>query len=709
MKRTHPIYCLLLTLLLLAGCNDPKHVTDALTRAEAWMDEHPDSAWTVLNTLSPDEMEQNRTRARYALLYTQAQDKTYRDETNDSLISIAVDYYRHTDDVRRKFLSYYYQGRVYANAKDYLNATSCYMEAEQLADAVGDDYLSGLLYAELGRIYNIYYDYPKSLEAHRKAAECYERAGKIRHRNYMWYNLSTIYRNMNRYSESEQMLKQVLESASEDGGNTLIKSCLGSLVMLCIEEGRMSEAKELYSDLELLVDEDYGSSSFMGKLAKMYATEQNFVLANEYLDKGWKCAENKMDSVSLYMASSDVYSKQGNGKLAYQELKKGVLMQNKDTRQALQQPVLTAQRDHLSEKLEFEAYKLRMRKLLNLVTTLFFLLLLVVVIYVSVRVFKKQKKESEQVISHLEIENEKIEKEKGKIAIALQQLDEDKRNADRTIATLKEEIDKKKEENDAKVMELKTKLQQEQLSVETLKQTLAQRIERSDAEISALLEKMEQERTVAKQMMQTQNDVIAQKEESRQTMKTLILQLENDSRVNAESMALLRSELEIQEKEHRLYIQKAEAGTKALQDENRKMVFQKVELLKYVLEQVVEVVLLHERKYLKEETKIRRIEEGIKSLKMDYYAGDNEYNKVEALVNRYLDNVMVHFRKEVTLVNESEYRRVCYMFAGVSGQMIGEIMGESKEAVYQRRSRLLKKMASLSCAHKDMFIMLMSK
>ena len=51
-------------------CNDPKHVTDALNRAEAWMDEHPDSAWVVLTTLSPDEMGQNRTRARYALLYT---------------------------------------------------------------------------------------------------------------------------------------------------------------------------------------------------------------------------------------------------------------------------------------------------------------------------------------------------------------------------------------------------------------------------------------------------------------------------------------------------------------------------------------------------------------------------------------------------------------------------------------------------------------
>ena len=150
-----PTILLLLGLLLLMACNDPKHVTDTLHRAEALMNEHPDSAWAVLNTLSPDEMGQNRTRALYALLYTQAQDKNYIDETNDSLIRIAVDYYRDTDDVRHKFLSYYYKGRVHFNAKDYLSATSCYMEAEQLADAVGDNYLTGLLYAELGRIYPV--------------------------------------------------------------------------------------------------------------------------------------------------------------------------------------------------------------------------------------------------------------------------------------------------------------------------------------------------------------------------------------------------------------------------------------------------------------------------------------------------------------------------------------------------------------------------
>ena len=130
MKRKTSIIFLLLGLLLLMGCNDPKHITESLHRAEALMNENPDSAWTVLNTVSPDEMGQNRTRALYALLYTQAQDKTYQDETNDSLISVAVDDYRDTDDIRHKFLSFYYKGRVYTNAKDYLNAMTCYMEAE---------------------------------------------------------------------------------------------------------------------------------------------------------------------------------------------------------------------------------------------------------------------------------------------------------------------------------------------------------------------------------------------------------------------------------------------------------------------------------------------------------------------------------------------------------------------------------------------------
>ena len=448
MKRTHLIYCLLLSLLLLTGCNDPKHVTDTLTRAEALMDAHPDSAWTVLNTLSPDEMGQNRTRACYALLYTQAQDKTYRDETNDSLISVAVDYYRNTDDERRKFLSYYYKGRVYFNAKDYLNAMTCYMEAEQLTDAVEDDYLSGLLYAELGSIYRIYYDYPKSLEAYQKAADFYERAGKIRHRNYMWLNQSSICRNMNCNEESERLLQMAQESARKEKDMPLIKSSLGNLVMLYVEQNRMPEAKGVYEkELKPLTGDDYGSSSFMGALAKMYASEQDWEQAQRCIEIGWQRTVNRKDSINVYLYSSPIKNALGEMQSAYQELLRGVRLQNSVTRQALQQPVLTAQRDHLSEKLEFEAYRLRMEKQLRVLYVLFFVLLLAVVVLLLRLKLKKEKEKARRTIDALNREMLQKDKEsRRRVGALLKDLEDKDQMTLSTIAHLRSEL--RKQEGD---------------------------------------------------------------------------------------------------------------------------------------------------------------------------------------------------------------------------------------------------------------------
>ena len=662
-----------LLMSFLTACKDSKPITDALHRAEALMNEHPDSAWAVLNTLSPDVMGRNSTRAHYALLYTQAQDKNYIDETNDSLISVAVDYYRHTDAVRHKFLSYYYKGRVLTNAKDYLNATTCYMEAEQLADEVGDDYLVGLLYAELGRIYRLYYDYPKSLEAHQKAAECYERAGKIRHRNYMWLNQSGVCRNMNESEEGERLLRMVLSSAKEEKDSALIKLCVGDMVMLCIEEERMLEAQNLYKEFKFLADDGFASVAFWGKLVQMHVSMKDFVQARQCLGRGWERASHSTDSVELYFSSSDLLSALGEDKAAYQELLRGTILQTKNAKEVLQHPVLTAQRDYLSEKLAFEAYRVQTEKRLKVLYILLSIFVLLVIVYVFVRLFKQYKEKSQQTIYDLETAKKLVEEEKDKIARALHQLDVDKKNADETIATLKETIDKKEKESHLKIADLKARLEHDQQSMKTL------------------------------------DDVIIQKEESRQKMEALVRKLEDDSKTNAESMARLRRELENWEQEYRLSVRQAEAKEKALLDEKQKMMFQKVELLKSDLEHVITYVLLHEKEWPKKETKERKIQEGISALKKGYFAGDNEYHQVENLVNLYLDNVMMHFRNEVILSSESEYRRVCYMFAGISGQLIGEIMNESKDAVYQRRSRLLKKIDTLSCIHKDLFILLLSK
>jgi len=655
MKRTLSLF-LMLVLLLLAGCNDSKPLADALHRAEALMNEYPDSAWAVLNTIFPDEMEKKRNQALYALLYTQAQDKTYRDETNDSLISVAVDYYLHTDDARRKFLSYYYKGRVHFNAKDYLTATSCYMEAEQLADAVGDDYLSGLLYAELGRIYDIYYDYPKSLEAYRKAAECYERAGKIRHRNYMWFNQSSVCRNMNEYAESENLLYNVWESGKELKDSTLIRNSIGNLIMLCIEQNRMLEAKELYEQLALVASVNFGSSSLMGKLVKMYVSDRDFIRAKRCLEMGWKRAKSRTDSIGMYFSSSDLLKTLGADNMAYQELMNGLSLQTDEAYQALQQPVLTAQRDYLSEKLELEAYRLQLEKRLKFLSIFGGVLLIIVVCYVFSKIIKKRHEEAQSTIRGLEKQKEETERQK-------EQAEKDK-----------------------------------------------SWLEKENQKISFLLQKMECDKAVADEtIMNLKHEVSKQEKENNETISNLLQKLEDENRMNVETIANLRNTLESKEKVYNQYEQKTEKLRKNLENAIEVKSGHISVLLKEKFEFMGEWILLYEEELTLKNYREKKIKRAVDDTRMRYFKGKNVFQDLEMLVNLYCDNVMHHFRDEILLTEEKDYFRVCCLFAGIPPHIIAWMMNEKTDIVYQRKSRLRKKIASFPCLHQSLFLKLLSK
>lgn len=63
----------------------------------------------------------------YALLLTQALDKNYIQHQNDSIISIAIDYYKNKDNNNLKAKSYFYLGRVYQDNEEYVKATEAYL------------------------------------------------------------------------------------------------------------------------------------------------------------------------------------------------------------------------------------------------------------------------------------------------------------------------------------------------------------------------------------------------------------------------------------------------------------------------------------------------------------------------------------------------------------------------------------------------------
>jgi|GEM_PF-1050490 len=114
-----------------------------LTQAESLMDQSPDSALTLLNAIDSRPLK-GELRARHALLLSQAYDKNYIDVADDSLINIAFDYYRNTDDDRRLMQAAYYKSVVIHNAKNYLQSLRYAAMADTLANRLGEYKFAGL-------------------------------------------------------------------------------------------------------------------------------------------------------------------------------------------------------------------------------------------------------------------------------------------------------------------------------------------------------------------------------------------------------------------------------------------------------------------------------------------------------------------------------------------------------------------------------------
>ena len=90
----HSIIIYSLLLLFAMACSTSGRVDTMLLEAESLMMEHPDSALDILDSICPTELGSDRQRADYALLLTQARDKNFRFETDDSLISVSYTHLR---------------------------------------------------------------------------------------------------------------------------------------------------------------------------------------------------------------------------------------------------------------------------------------------------------------------------------------------------------------------------------------------------------------------------------------------------------------------------------------------------------------------------------------------------------------------------------------------------------------------------------------
>lgn len=147
------LFFILLSYVMFSCSKSVETLLPELSRAENLMQEYPDSALAVLDSMQTPSPSDKMQYATWCLLYTQAQDKNYIKHTSDSLINVAFSYFEKQHDLNRKVLSLYYRARVADDMHNAEEATIYYLQANDLAKEIKDYHSAQLISSHLGMLY----------------------------------------------------------------------------------------------------------------------------------------------------------------------------------------------------------------------------------------------------------------------------------------------------------------------------------------------------------------------------------------------------------------------------------------------------------------------------------------------------------------------------------------------------------------------------
>lgn len=167
----------LFIILLFAACGHDSIPTQ-MQVAEAIMQERPDSALLLLDSIDTATLTTDEQRALYALLLTQARDKNYFLETDDSLISTAVDYYTRQGNKNREQLARYYKGEILLQNGEYGKAVTEALKSLEIAKKNKDWFEIGRCHQIIADAYHSTYNLQQAIVYRDSSYMYFEKAGK---------------------------------------------------------------------------------------------------------------------------------------------------------------------------------------------------------------------------------------------------------------------------------------------------------------------------------------------------------------------------------------------------------------------------------------------------------------------------------------------------------------------------------------------------
>ena len=274
MKREKNILFILTILLLLActACDrSARHVTEHLSQAEELIWTAPDSALHLLESISASRHLTGKEQADYALLLSLAQYRCYIPVSSDSLINLAIEYYKDKNDADKKGAAFYVKGCILEEyCKDIPNALLAYKEAEMCIPDMNEKQYVARIYSSLGYVNKKSFHFEPAKEYYQKALQA-----NIDGKDTVAYasnllNLSTLYYTLHQADSANRCINTLINIADSLNDLDLQVKIYNNIANRKIFEKNYAEAEKYLIHAIRLSSPHFPDKLSLG-LANLYA------------------------------------------------------------------------------------------------------------------------------------------------------------------------------------------------------------------------------------------------------------------------------------------------------------------------------------------------------------------------------------------------------------------------------------------------------
>ncbi len=404
------LYFGLLSVCVLLGSCVEKNVSNVFDKVEGYMDVCPDSALLLLEQIPHSEELRGKQRADYALLLTQARDKNYLDSLqSDSLIKIAVDYYKNGEDKVKAGKALFYYGKVMDLQGNDMLAMQAYLNALAKLEKTEEYKLQGLAYEYIGILNTDRKLYKDALDNYQSSVYCFQKAADTLGVIYAYRDIARIYYVEQKYDSVYNYINRALSLCEKKKGCISFERVIPSLLQVKgiakRNEGDLGDAIALLKTAVETEQDRHSMHHCSMSLGNIYLNQNKLDEAKRYFTLALKSERPRtLAGAYHYLYLLEKRQKKYAIALYFKEKSDSLLSVDLDAKQASQ--ILTLQRKYEKGKLLLEKQQVEHEKKIQfyfgMVIVLFIILLCLVLYFLLRKKYKEMFRKNMQVIKENE-------------------------------------------------------------------------------------------------------------------------------------------------------------------------------------------------------------------------------------------------------------------------------------------------------------------